>query len=173
MVNFLIFLLFKQNLCNSPEKNSMATFWKYLRWSFYWLWRGQWPTHDAEGEQIRDHRAGTQLAEGYYATIWLVRGDLDYFANTLKLENVASRTPCMKCRCNLSTTTWTTLIPLPPPGCRPSGRRRNGELTTRTCRNCFSARGRHRCSGTRLDALQTSGDRPIFIWVCPPDADTS
>ena len=110
--NYLIFLLFHRALCVSDGRNTMAVFWRHLRWSLWWLWRGLWPTEDANGIEIRSEKAGTPLAGGWYATVWLVKGDLEYFAHALKLESISGRNPCIKCRCNISDTPWTDFHPV-------------------------------------------------------------
>ena len=62
------------------------------------LYRGRWPTHTVDGDVIGDERAGSCLASGYVATLWLPTGDLDYVKKTLGLEHSGSLTPCAKCR---------------------------------------------------------------------------
>jgi hypothetical protein len=111
MVNFLIWIIFKCNLSRSDEKNTMDTFWKELRWSLYWLWRGTWPTQDAYGHQMGNVRAGTPLAGGYYGTLWHSLGDIDWHSNTMGLEGQGQRTPCMRCGCNTTTVPWTEVHP--------------------------------------------------------------
>ena len=105
LANFLIFFCFATFCCTTPDKHTMNTFWKLLRWSFFWLWKGRWPTADVDGAKIDG--GGGLLAGGYFAAIWQVKGDLDYFNKTLKLEYIGSRSPCVKCKCNLSTIPWT------------------------------------------------------------------
>ena len=98
-------------MCISDEKNTMASFWRQLTWSLRSLWRGTWPTVDSDGKRIRDSKAGTLLAGGYYCILWCIKGDLEYFSKTLKLEHSSSRTPCIKCRCDRSHTPWTQVNP--------------------------------------------------------------
>ena len=44
--NFIIFVIFHNILCISPDKDTMGTIWRHLRWSFMSLWEGMWPTED-------------------------------------------------------------------------------------------------------------------------------
>lgn len=91
-------------------RNSMDTAWRIARWSFEALASGLWPAHDPWGRSYSEHflgspnavRAGTQLAGGYSAVIWVIRGDLDYFAKSLHLRHHASSRPCSWCPCNSS-----------------------------------------------------------------------
>ena len=59
--------------------------------SFYWLWIGEWPDRDWNGKKYLDpssiefQRKKTKLADGFFAVLWVIRGDLDYFAKYLGL----------------------------------------------------------------------------------------
>ena len=91
---------------------SLDQFFEILHWSLLWLWKGCWPTHDHTGKKYARNteqgtKAGTPLAGGYYATVWGILGDLDYFAKTLKLPHHSSSSPCALCRCTLhGDATW-------------------------------------------------------------------
>ena len=89
----------------------MNHFWKELKWSLYWLWRGEWPTTTASGSHIGTVRAGTKLAGGYYGTLWHSLGDLDWHSNVMGMEGQGERNNCMKCGCNTSTVPWTEVHP--------------------------------------------------------------
>ena len=94
--------------------------WRRMLWSFRALAAGFWPTHDDMGVAYSPthypdayRRAGTPLAGGYYAVLWLLRGDLDYFYGTLKLNYHASLNPCFCCRANTNDDDlpWTDFSP--------------------------------------------------------------
>jgi hypothetical protein len=100
------------SLLDTAETGTLPFFWKILSWSFYWLQQGKWPTHDWQNNQYppeseAGRKANTPLADGYYATIWAIMGDLDYFAKTLQLPRSTSSNPCALCRCTLhGNTSW-------------------------------------------------------------------
>lgn len=54
-------------------------------------------------------KAGKPLAQGYFAVLWSIMGDLDYLANVLKLPRFSSASnPCSLCRCTgTGPLTWT------------------------------------------------------------------
>ena len=66
-----------------------------------YLKAGVWPEADAFGKLYRDFaplsadaaRAGSLLAGGYGACLFVIRGDLDYFANSLGLRHHTSLKP--------------------------------------------------------------------------------
>jgi hypothetical protein len=69
-------------LLETGQHGTLAVFWKILTWSFFWLQEGKWPTHDWQGNAYTEgtdaaNKAGSDLAGGYYATLWSVMGDLD------------------------------------------------------------------------------------------------
>ena len=104
--NFLIWLCYKQYMCTSAPHKTMDTFFKHLRWSLYWLWLGQWPTRDADGQRLPKPREKL-LAGGYYALVWVLKGDLEYMYECLGLEYFNSHNPCFCCKANTSTIPWT------------------------------------------------------------------
>ena len=108
--NFLIWACYTQNISLIDGKETMDEFWDTLVWSLKALERGQWPSHDKNGTKIAGGRTGP-LAGGYYATMWTLQGDLDYFAKNLHLENCNSHTPCMLCEANTTDTPWTAVNP--------------------------------------------------------------
>lgn len=59
------------------------------------------------------HRAGTPLAEGYFAILWSIIGDLDYFVAILGLPNFSNASmPCALCRTSLTgSNTWSNFRP--------------------------------------------------------------
>ena len=90
----------------------MREFWRHLHWSLLWLYRGKWPQQDVDGRKITTPEAGTPLAGGYSACVWLIKGDLDYLAKTMHLESVTSHCCCLKCPANTSDMPWTDFHPV-------------------------------------------------------------
>lgn len=90
----------------------MDVFWKHLCWSLRIVFDGVWPAADPDGvpyqagtrEQLR---ANTPLAGGWFACLWIVRGDLEFFSSALDLECSTSKRPCFLCRANDGTVPWT------------------------------------------------------------------
>ncbi len=107
----MLFFIYKSLAVSSLGRDTFATFWKRLCWSLLWLWRGLWPDVDPDGNSwargTTDHkRAGTPLAGGWYATLWSLRGDLEYFATTLGLPHPSSLQPCILCKATTTTLPW-------------------------------------------------------------------
>jgi hypothetical protein len=40
-----------EKYCVPGENGTLDLFWQIISWSFDWLWRGQWPSHNWAGEQ--------------------------------------------------------------------------------------------------------------------------
>ena len=49
----------------------------------------------------------TPLAGGYFACIWILKGDLDYIASDIALNHYASNNPCALCQANTTDKAWT------------------------------------------------------------------
>jgi hypothetical protein len=110
--NFLMFFLYKQLCVTDGAVTTIDQVWTALSWSLHALFTGLWPSHDWQGRAYpRGTRhgdlAGTPLAEGWFAAVWVLRGDLEYFWQTLRLEHPNSNSPCVLCRCNTTTVPWT------------------------------------------------------------------
>lgn len=82
----------------------MKKVWKVLLWSFYFLWLGTHPTfdHDHVPWNAETHPAecalqGQPLAAGHFAVLWLIKGDLEYFAKNLGLRHFNSIDLCDFC----------------------------------------------------------------------------
>lgn len=76
--------------------------WKALIWSLNAMYEGRWPTHDWKGvkydaESPEGQRANTFLAGGYRVVIWLLKGDIDYYAKSLWLKHYSSLDFCDYC----------------------------------------------------------------------------
>jgi hypothetical protein len=89
----------------TPE--GMKRVWKILCWSFEVLATGKWPAVDAFGKPypantVAGRRAGSDLAGGYKARVWCLKGDLDYLAKQLHLRHFSSAHPCCLCPANSS-----------------------------------------------------------------------
>jgi len=105
---YMIFLLHKL-LC---ARDSIDTYWKHVVWSLNAMFLGTWPSVDVDGVAYfpgtREwERMGKPLAGGFRATLWAIKGDLEWYANALHLENFGSLTPCFLCRANTTTHPWT------------------------------------------------------------------
>ena len=91
MTNSLIYLIFKDSVMASGDRDTMKTFWQVLTWSLRWLYRGLWPDVDHLGNQIVGQKKGERLAGGFYAALWVLKADLDFYQNALGLEGVGMR----------------------------------------------------------------------------------
>ena len=96
---YLMFMCYKSLVVASGGLSTMDAIWRKVCWSFYWLWMGVWPEEDEFGRPwvsgTLDHaRAGTSLAGGFFATIWTIKGDLEWLALGLGLNHTSSRDPC-------------------------------------------------------------------------------
>ena len=65
------------------------------------LWHGKWPLRDWNGklytEGIDARRAGTDLADGYFGAVWVIKNDLEMLWKTWNLPNCGSNDPCAWC----------------------------------------------------------------------------
>ena len=100
--------------------STRGAIWRRLCWSLYWLSQGVWPTSDefkrlfSKTYRPKDFaRAGKPLAGGYFAILWVLRGDLEYMHETLGLNYFASRSPCFCCEANTDDDSmpWTDFTP--------------------------------------------------------------
>jgi hypothetical protein len=83
--------------------------WKRLKWSFTALYYGTWPQKDDLGRHLG---TGTRtLAGGYRAIHYLLNGDLDYLAKSLKLPYCFGTEMCCWCPANLTNIPWWDLKP--------------------------------------------------------------
>ncbi len=67
------------------------------------VFHGEHPTRDSEGRawadgSVEKELAGQPLAGGWRGVVWIIRGDLEWFANSLGLEHFSSLNPCFLCR---------------------------------------------------------------------------
>lgn len=86
--------------------------WRFIQWDLNALWSGLHPATDMHGNQWPQGsqdaaHAGQPLADGYCALVWILKGDLEYFANVLGLEHWSSNSPCMACKVDRAANPWT------------------------------------------------------------------
>ena len=109
--NFLIYLFLWAFGSNGFSKKAWQQWSKKLAWSFYWMMVGKWPTRGEDDKPItinrRGNPPGSDLAGGYYAALWLIRGDLEHMYKAYNLAYYGSGSPCCCCDCNSSDRPWT------------------------------------------------------------------
>jgi hypothetical protein len=110
MTNFLIYAIFMKLVIKAADKDVFATFSKMLYWSLYWLYEGVWPLRDVNGNKLGG-KAGRPLADGYFAVLWGIRGDLDHMAKCFGFPYHNNLQPCACCQANNSTLPWTDFHP--------------------------------------------------------------
>ena len=108
----LIYLIYGSLIVQHDDFNVFKQFSKLLCWSLYWLFLGVWPRRDEHdrpyppGSPAAD-RAGKQLAGGYYATLWVLRGDLDHVNKAWGFPMHSEFAPCALCKANKGDLPWT------------------------------------------------------------------
>ena len=89
----------------SANGSTWDAFFSELSWSFNALLEGVWPSRDSKGNKFpagsdAAQKSGLPLAEGYFACLWSLIGDLDYMCSILQLPDYASKKgPCAICKC--------------------------------------------------------------------------
>lgn len=116
-MHMLMYMFFPQMQVNVGGKEAAGELAKMLRWSLYWLFIGCWPKRDPDGNAYADgtpeaRQAGQPLAGGWYATLWIIRGDLDEMAKSFKLRHPSSRQPCSVCKADTGAIPWTDGNPI-------------------------------------------------------------
>eukprot|EP00969_Alexandrium_andersonii_P294697 13026633-Alexandrium_andersonii.AAC.1 len=76
------------------------------------MWAGTWPDKDHTGKKfdansLEGKLAGSSLAGGFYCAMWSFKGDLEFFCQSLGLQNPGCGQPCNLCRANLKELPWT------------------------------------------------------------------
>lgn len=109
--NFFIFSFFSALYSSSSVGSTLNIFFKVLCWSLNCLFLGTWPSEDHTGTPypagtLAHKRAGQPLANGFFAVLMCVKGDLDYYGKVLKLPWYSSLSPCAFCPCNTTTMPW-------------------------------------------------------------------
>ena len=114
--NMLIGLFHIGDRYDGLPKSTYAEFLTILACSFTSLFHGKWPSHDHLGNKYKANtttgqRAGTWLAGGYRGILWQIKGDLDWFYQSLQLPRYNAAQPCSWCPCNHATDPWWHLAP--------------------------------------------------------------
>ena len=99
------FIFSMLNKLEAPGRATPDRVWQIIVWSLFWMWRGVHPDVDPFGVRFSPtssfgRRALTPLANGFYTCLWIIRGDLDFYRKTLRLESYNARLPCIFCPCN-------------------------------------------------------------------------
>ena len=86
--------------------STLDTFLEIIAWSFLWLYKGLWPSHNWDGKRFKEGsdaalKAGMPLANGMFGYLYGILGDLDYLHKTLKLPRYSSKKPCAQCACEI------------------------------------------------------------------------
>ena len=87
--------------------------WRYIQWDLEALWSGTFPLTDADGrhwprgsQEAKDQ--GKPLASGYFGVPWILKADLEYYANVMHLEHWSrGHNPCCKCKVDRDQFPWT------------------------------------------------------------------
>lgn len=89
---------------SATAKETWAEVFQALAWSFQSLWEGYHPQIDWKGRALKGlmaQQAGKPLTkEGWRFYIWNYLGDLEYYANTLKLSHWQRHQFCWLCNCH-------------------------------------------------------------------------
>jgi hypothetical protein len=101
---FFIISLFKSMIIDEGI-GTRAVFFKQLCWSFYWLYLGLDPTHDADMNELPGVR-GSELAGGWRACLFALCDDLEALAEELGLKNSNRTDGCNWCEADESTMPW-------------------------------------------------------------------
>lgn len=101
VLNFYIYAIFSALLSDDPVNSTEERLWKILKHSFDALAEGTFPGTNWDGTRwtlAKDiKRAGKWLANGFYCIMFLVRGDLDFFAKYFHLPHYGRNDPCLFC----------------------------------------------------------------------------
>eukprot|EP00959_Pyramimonas_sp_CCMP1952_P311825 6526036-Pyramimonas_sp.AAC.1 len=80
---------------------TMNIVWSIIMWSFQCLYRGCFPTRDHRNVEFPEGSSEAylgsrhaRLAGDFFCVIWSIKGDLDWFAKALKLNNYNADRPC-------------------------------------------------------------------------------
>ena len=104
---FLIYIMYSSLRIKEDGKDMFRTLDKKIAWSLYWLFIGKWPERDENNQEMHYPKKGKELAGGYYATLWGVRGDLEFMYKHFNFPWFTSATPCGICQANTSDKPWT------------------------------------------------------------------
>ena len=113
--NFMIILWYWEKLV---PNHLVPEFFKRLKWSLQWAYRGDHPDRDWNGRLYtpadREYSVRLQpLADGYFFTLFGIRGDLEWMHKVFSFP-IASQTRagcCGECPANDTTFPWTDCRP--------------------------------------------------------------
>ena len=109
VMNWLIWTFVEQ--MHSKRADTRRPFFTVLVWSLLAMWTSDWPSKTYDGKDfpkgLFSRNAGTALAGGFFAVLWGLRGDLDFFLKALKLKSAQSKNPCNCCDANKTDKSWT------------------------------------------------------------------
>ena len=109
---FYMYGVFTGLISRTADANTLDVAFRIMCWSLYWLYEGKWPDRDPWDRVYRPgsaegQKAPSPLADGHFACIWVIKGDLEWFGKTLKLPWFSSAKPC--CFCPAESTAGSTL----------------------------------------------------------------
>lgn len=101
LVKHLMVSIFK---C-SVVAGTMDAIWKILLWSLHWMFLGLWPDRDWDDKIYGKNTAEGQLAlsnlaGGFFAVPWTIKGDLKFFHEDLNMKKWDAASPCDDCDCH-------------------------------------------------------------------------
>ena len=106
-VKFLLTALFKSVIArgDTPATDTMGKVWNVILWCLRILESGVFPNVDwAERPYLpgtwEHSQAGLPFAGGYWFPLWLIKGDMEWMANSLGLPHWQSAKPCAWCQCS-------------------------------------------------------------------------
>ena len=99
--------VFGHNKVHTEECNTEQEIGEVLGWSYRALQAGKWPSNDHRGKaydplSAEGQLAGTDLADGWCAAIYLMKSDLDFLAKSLGLRHYSANEFCDLCPCNVA-----------------------------------------------------------------------
>ena len=113
-IKFLMHCYWGQARCKEAEHGSDTEhcLWEAVAWDLTALHAGQHPAVDHCGNpwpagSAEAALAGQPLAGPWFAVPWVVRGDMEHFANLLDLEHFGAEQLCPWCNANRTGRPWT------------------------------------------------------------------
>ena len=93
-----LWMAFLMNITEMSE----VEIWRILLWSFHWLYRGIWPLVDHNRQpwpkgSAEATVAGTPLAGGLKAVLFIIKADLEFLANHLNCRHYNADSMCEFC----------------------------------------------------------------------------
>ena len=103
-IKYLLFSVFEQCKVTSDdvEGDTLKETWKILKWSLDALFDGKFPDKDWKGDPWPQNSAeaaiaGDDLAEGMFACIYVLKGDMEHFSKNYGVADYRSNKPCPFC----------------------------------------------------------------------------